>query len=59
MCIDSSNPRMDTSLESTLRVFIDSFGEKLVWSNLGIILTKWSFSEESIKKRNKNKDSEQ
>jgi len=59
MCISGENPRMDGPLRAALKVFINSFGDVKIWSNLAVVLTKWSFNPTLASRREEIGDTEE
>jgi hypothetical protein len=46
--LDSSNTRLDFRLKEIIKVFILTFGQNEVFSNLGIVYNKWGSDKLSV-----------
>ena len=58
LAFDGNNPRLTNSLKDMIRTFEEMFGDYF-WRNVVFIVTKWGYSDDAIRKRKENGDSEE
>ena len=58
LAFDGNNPRLTNSLKDMIRTFEEMFSDHF-WRNVVLVVTKWGYSDDAIRKRNENGDSEE